>query len=99
MTGEQQLDVIKTNLERLLRNYTALKNENEILKNQVEAQRRTAGDKNKKITELEEQLTLLKTVKAITDSDPLEKEEKTNVKHRINELIKEVDKCIALLNN
>lgn len=104
-----QLNSIKANLDRLLRNYTALRNENAILKNQLEAQRKALAGKNVKITDIEQQLNSLKTAQQISrqllsSESTSSKEEITGegraaMKHKINELIKEVDKCIALLNN
>ncbi|MFN0276501.1 MAG: hypothetical protein ACKVPJ_12190 [Chitinophagales bacterium] len=103
-----QLNSIKANLERLLRNYTALKNENSILKNQIDAQRKAMADKNLKISEIEQQLSLLKTAQSISKqisgvevSQAGENHTIGNqaAKQKINELIKEVDKCIALLSS
>ncbi len=98
---QEQLQNIKSNLDRLLRNYHAVKNENDILKSQLDAQRKTTQDKNKKIEELEKQIELIKTVQTIAggtggdESNP----GKAEMKKKINELIKEVDNCIALLND
>ncbi len=95
---QQQLHELKANLERLLRNFTAVKNENEMLKQQIDAQRKALADKNHKLADLDEQLSLSKTSKLITESEELSREDKTEVRHKINELIKEVDKCIASMN-
>lgn len=105
-----QLNTMKANLERLLRSYTALKNENAILKNQIEAQRKAMAEKNSKISEAEQQLSLLKAAqsisKHITGNELPQQETENNfaesniaAKQKIQELIKEVDKCIALLSS
>ena len=96
MTTQDQLRELRSNLERLLRSFTAVKNENEMLKQQIDAQRRALAEKNHKISELDEQLSLSKTSKLITETEHLSSEDKTEVRHKINELIKEVDKCIAM---
>jgi len=96
--NRQQLQILKANLERLLRNFTAVKNENEMLKQQIDAQRKALAEKNQKLSQLDEQLSLAKTSRLIADAEPLNREDKSEVKQRINELIKEVDKCIALMN-
>jgi len=98
---QEQLQNIKGNLDRLLRNYHALRNENEILKSQLEAQRKTTIDKNNKIGELEKQIALIKTVQTIAEGTTGEESNpgKAEMKKKINELIKEVDNCIALLND
>lgn len=98
---QEQLQSIKNNLDRLLRSYHAVKSENDILKSQLEAQRRGLHDKNKRIEELEKQFELLKTAQAIAHNDtPMDTDEgKSAMKKRINDLIKEVDNCIAQLNH
>jgi archaellum component FlaC len=98
---QEQLQNIKNNLDRLLRNYHAVKNENNILKSQLDAQRKSTQDKNKKIEELEKQIELMKTVQTIAEGTNGEESNpgKAEMKKKINELIKEVDNCIALLND
>ena len=98
---QEQLQNIKGNLDRLLRNYHAVKNENDILKSQLDAQRKTTHDKNKKIEELEKQIELIKTVQSIAEGATGEESNpgKAEMKKKINELIREVDNCIALLND
>ncbi|MBK7442258.1 MAG: hypothetical protein IPL12_23390 [Bacteroidetes bacterium] len=98
---QEQLQVLRSNLDRLLRSHQAVISENDILKQQVDAQRRGLADKNKKIEELEKQFEIVKTAQTIVaagsgDNQP---EDKAEVKKRINELIKEVDNCIAMLND
>lgn len=100
-TTKEQLDNLRLNLERLLRGYQAILRENEMLKQQIDAQRRGLADKNKKIGELEQQFDLVKTAQTIAGIGSTEElpEDKIEVRKRINELIKEVDNCIALLND
>lgn len=93
-----QLIQLKANLERLLRKFTAVKNENDLLKQQLDAQRKALADKNLKISDLDHQLTLSKTSKLITETEDLSKQDKSEVRQKINELIKEVDRCIAMMN-
>ncbi len=100
-TTQEQLQALRANLDRLLRSFQAIAAENDMLKQQVDAQRRGLADKNKKIDELEKQFEIVKTAQSIaaigtTDDLP---ENKAEVKKRINELIKEVDNCIAMLND
>jgi len=94
---QQQLHQLKANLERLLRNFTAVRNENDMLKQQIEAQRKALTEKNNKIGELDQQLSLAKTSKMLTENETLTREDKSEVRQKINELIKEVDKCIAMM--
>lgn len=94
----EQLIQLKANLERLLRNFTAVKNENDLLKQQIDAQRKALAEKNHRISDLDQQLSMSKTSKLITETEDLSKQDKTEVRHKINELIREVDKCIAMMN-
>lgn len=94
----EQLLSLKASVERLLRSYTALKSENEMLRNQLEAQRRGLREKNEHIARLEEELSLVKAAKALGETGQTEELSKTAIRETINELIDEVDRCIALLN-
>lgn len=98
---QEKLQEINRNLERLLRNFQAIKSENDILKNQLEAQRKSAHEKNNTIDALEKQVQLIKTVQNIAGNEQEgdASDGKTEMKKKINELIKEVDNCIALLND
>jgi len=97
----EQLQALQANLDRLLRSFQAISAENAMLKQQVDAQRKGLTDKNKKIDELEKQFEIVKTAQSIATmgSSKDQPESKTEVKKRINELIKEVDNCIAMLND
>ncbi len=53
-------------------------------------------DKDKKIAQLEEQLSKLQTAQALSNGAPTNGKQDANVK--INELVREINKCIALLN-
>ncbi len=96
----EKLQALKTGLERLLRSYRAVQQENELLKQQIEAVRRSVHDKNKRIESLEEQMELQRTASSIASISQMQEGsgDKEGVRKRINDLIKEVDNCIALLN-
>ncbi len=94
---QQQILSVKNNIDQLIRSYTLLKNENENLKKQTDAHRNSLAEQNQKIEHLEQQLAALKTAKAITGEG--NKEDKSYIRQTVNELIREVDKCIATLNN
>lgn len=64
-----------------------LKSENEKLTQSIEDQKLTIKD-------LEEKAKVLKLSKSISNNN----EKNTDLKLKINELIREVDKCISLLN-
>jgi Holliday junction resolvasome RuvABC endonuclease subunit len=95
-----KIQLLKANVERLLRSFQAVQRENEILKQQMDAVRKGSAEKTKKIEALEQQLDMQKTAHSIANIAQLEEGsgDKTEVRKRINDLIKEVDNCIALLN-
>ncbi|HNV98582.1 MAG TPA: hypothetical protein PKL06_04370 [Chitinophagales bacterium] len=96
----EKFALLKANLERLLRSYQAIQRENDMLKEQIEAVRKSVQERNKKIESLEDQLNIQRTASSIASIPQLQDGlgDKEEVKKRINELIKEVDSCIALLN-
>ncbi|MEZ5014336.1 MAG: hypothetical protein R2794_08600 [Chitinophagales bacterium] len=97
----ESVESLRANLERLLRLHNALKNENDILKNQIDAQRRGIGEKNKQIEALEHQMDLLKASQAVASNmdDDAPDPERREIRSRINDLIKEVDRAIARLQD
>jgi predicted RNase H-like nuclease (RuvC/YqgF family) len=52
------------------------------------------ADQQQQFEQLKEKNNVLKVAKSLSDSG----EKSTEAKRRINELVKEIDKCIALLN-
>lgn len=72
-----------------------LRDENAVLKRRNEELERLVSEQKNALSELEEQNKVVKIAKAVTDDDEDRKEQRK----RLNELVREVDKCIALLNN
>lgn len=84
---------IRTMVEQLLEERSRLRNE-------LEKQSRVVSDLQERLAkseserqELEKSNTTLKVAKSLTGT-----EETTEAKLKINELVREIDKCIALLN-
>lgn len=97
--NSEKLQLLKSNVERLLRSFQAVQQENDILKQQIEAIRRGSAEKTKRIEALEQQAELQKTAQTIANIARNEDgDDKTEVRKRINDLIKEVDNCIAMLS-
>ena len=94
---KEDIASLKNGLERLVRNHAALKSENEINKNQLEALRQALAEKNMQLAELQRQLSVIKTANSLSGVG--ESQDKTAVKSQINEFIREIDRCIELLNN
>lgn len=92
-----RLKILSSKINKFIEKNSLLQKENVILGEEINAFKNKIDDKNKKILELEEKIKLLKLAKTIS-SDSTEYSEKTELKRKINEYIKEVDKCIGMLN-
>ncbi|MEA5109539.1 hypothetical protein SDC9_27056 [bioreactor metagenome] len=80
-------------VRKLVEKNGILKGENQRLYNEVNSLNMRIEDLQKEINELHEKLTALKLAKSLN-----REESRTNVKLKINELVREIDHCIGLLN-
>src|ERR1700744_2092621 len=89
----EQLNNVVEKTERLIELYSALQEENDLLK--LENDRLTSGLKSSKdkTIELEEKLRILKMAKSFSETN----EKTLDIKQKINEFVQEIDKCIVLL--
>lgn len=71
-----------------------LKQENKILRSELKKQKETIELQKNTIRELEDKNKIVKLAQAVHMS----KEDKRKVKLKINEYIREIDRCIAVLN-
>ena len=91
-TTEEQLKRIQDKLQQLLKQHTAVRRENEKLKEELAAAREKLIHQLKNTDELKQQVSVLKmNAGGMNDSDKKELEKK------INSYLKEIDRCIALL--
>jgi hypothetical protein len=79
----------------LAKTQSALQEENSKLKSRNEELELVVNDQKNVLGRLEEQNKVVKIAKAVSEDDEDRKEQRK----RLNELVREVDKCIALLNN
>ena len=79
----------------LQKNFELKKEENKILNDKIDSLKNEKDDLQALINQLKEQIKMLKLAKQI-DGD--EVKESKDVKLMINEMVREIDKCIALLN-
>ncbi len=87
------LENIKNNIERLIAAYESVKYENGTLKDELEQSRTQIEDCRKQIIELERQIDNLKLTSAfLGDSGS-----NTEAKSKVEKMIKEIDKCISLM--
>ncbi|MBP7838148.1 MAG: hypothetical protein KA023_00570 [Bacteroidales bacterium] len=85
---------IEFRIRELISRYDAIQTENEQLKSNNEQLLRELDELKHSIKQLQNKNQIIKIAKAI------EKEKgSTNAKYLINELLREVDRCIGLLND
>ena len=77
----------------LLGRHQSLKSERNDLKNQNAELSRSTEELKTEIEELKEQIVKLKISKSLTD-----KKDSTEVKAKVDDLLREIDKCVGLLN-
>ena len=93
-TTEQHLKSIQEKLQQLLKNYTAMQKENAKLKEELTDAQQKATAQQRITDELKQQVSILKL-----SSGEMNEAEKKEFEKRINGYLKEIDRCIALLEN
>lgn len=85
---------IRNKVEKLVHENRLLKNENESMRDRIEGLERTVELQKNTLSELTEQNKLIKLAKNLSPEDSDTEE----IKNKVNELIREIDRCIDLLN-
>lgn len=93
----QQLEAIQHKINRLLQQNNELNTANFQLRQENHMLKNLLKDKVEKLTECENQLQMLKLAKSVVTTG--NEQDKIELKKKINELIKEIDHCMGLLNN
>jgi len=93
MTIDQQFTIINEKLQQLLKQYTRLQKENERLRYEVSDLKKKESLVAQKMEEMQEQITILKVA-----SGELSEKDKKDFEKKINQYIREVDKCITFLS-
>jgi len=83
-------------LQKLLQKHEAVKGENEFLKQKLSKAEADLKLSNEELEQVQEKMRVISLAKSL-DTD--ESENKKDLKLKINEMMREIDKCIALLNN
>lgn len=91
----QQIEQIRQKVVRLQRRNQQLEAGQQVWREKSQALQLQLQESRRMVGELESQLKILKIAKGI-QQDPKAKQE---AKLKINEFIKEIDKCIALMND
>ena len=93
-TIEEHITLLHAKLQLLLKKYAALQKENLQLNKEIEDFRKNQAAALQRINTLELQTDILKT-----SAGQLTDQEKLDFERRINQYIKDLDKCITILNN
>ena len=83
---------IRKKAERLIEKQSLLKEKNETLSNEIEKIKLELTEKNQQISDLNDRVKLLKIAGSVGGESTKE------VKLKINEMVREIDKCIAQIN-
>ena len=89
----EQLTKVVYKTERLIELCAALQEENDLLKLESEALNVALKASTNKTKDLEEKLRVLKVAKSFSETN----EKSVDIKQKINDFVREIDKCIVLL--
>jgi len=92
--GLEELTVLNKKIDELLEKYSRLKETNIELKVENEHLKRGLIEKDEKLNDLESRYERLKISGALMG----ESGNAAEAKKKINELVREIDRCVALLN-
>lgn len=93
MSVEQHLQVVQEKLQLLLKQHARLKRENEQLRLLLQEQKAQQGLSLQLIEQLEQQAAILKFA-----AGDMSETDKKDFEKKINQYVKEIDKCIAFLS-
>ena len=93
MSVDQQFNIINDKLQQLLKQFSKLQKENEQLKFELETAKKADISSRQKMEELHQEMTILKV-----SSGELRDKDKKDFERKINQYIKEIDKCISFLS-
>ena len=94
MSSPNVVNEVKSNIEKLIGLRESLKREKVTLLDANRLLEKTVEEQQSEIKELHGTIEMLKMAKSIAVADS----NSTNAKLKINELVREIDKCISLLN-
>jgi hypothetical protein len=89
----EQLNRVVDKTARLIDLCAALQEENDLLKLENQSMKVAIDGSRTKIHELEEKLRVIKLARSLEDTN----EKNLDIKQKISEFVREIDKCIVLL--
>jgi chromosome segregation ATPase len=93
MTVDQHFNIVNEKLQQLLKQYNRLQRENERLKEELQQCQTKETTMQQEIETLQQQVTILKMA-----SGELSEKDKKDFEKKINQYIREIDKCISFLS-
>jgi cell division septum initiation protein DivIVA len=93
MTLDQHFNLVNDKLQQLLRQYSRLQKETEKLKEELQQSKQREDETKLRMEQLQTQISILK----VTSGDMNDKD-KREFERKINQYIREIDKCIAYLS-
>ena len=88
------VDGLEVKIKKLISLYEKEKQERELAVNENDKLKEELDEKHKVVKSLEEKIKIIKISKLVSFSD----EDNKKTKQKINEYVREIDKCIGLLN-
>lgn len=89
----EQLSKVVEKTERLIELCAALQEENDLMKLENQSLKVAIAVSKEKNKDVEEKLRVLKLAKSFSETN----EKNLDIKQKINEFVREIDKCIVLL--
>ena len=102
MVLEQYIQRVEEKLHLLVKKLQQVQAENVLLKEEVHIQQQALQQQQQSLQSLEERLQLMKIASTAQGSTPIAAEDEDftkEIRGKINDYIKEIDRCIALLNS
>ena len=93
MAVDQQFNTLHDKLQQLLKQHTRLQKENERLREELQQAKDHESACHQKMEELQQQITILKVA-----SGEMNEKDKKEFEKRINQYLREIDKCITFLS-
>ena len=90
----EELQLLSGKLDQLLKKYTALQSENAKLKAVIAEKETKAAQMDKKVAELEQNIVAVQIGKTM-----MNEEEKNKMRKQLDNVISEIDKIMAALND
>lgn len=93
MTVDQQFNNLHDKLQQLLKQHHRIQKENERLKEELLEARKKETENQNRIDEFQQQVSILKI-----STGEMNEQDKKEFEKKINQYIREVDKCISFLS-